>query len=320
MSDVVYRIGMKRKSIKKVLREKIDEWLESIEDESVRALAKRDVIVTGGSIASMLLGEKINDFDIYFKTKDTTKYVADYYVKKFNQVAENKQKTEEHVTDIRPYVVEDEVTGKISIYIKSSGIAAADNEGSYNYFEMAEEGLQDSYLESVKEALEVNQESTEKGLYRPIFLSENAITLSNKIQIVIRFYGNPDEIHENYDFVHAMNYYTRNEDELVLKTEALESLMSRTLIYKGSLFPICSLIRARKFINRRWRISAGQLLKMAFQISELDLTDQKVLKEQLTGVDQAYFHQLLEAIKDTDPEKINSAYVSEIIDRVFGEN
>jgi hypothetical protein len=36
------------------------------EDEQVRKLALENTIVTGGSIASMLLNEKVNDFDIYF--------------------------------------------------------------------------------------------------------------------------------------------------------------------------------------------------------------------------------------------------------------
>ena len=52
---------MKAKTIKAVLRKKIDAWLASIEDESVRTLARKNTIVTGGCIASMLLKEKVND-------------------------------------------------------------------------------------------------------------------------------------------------------------------------------------------------------------------------------------------------------------------
>jgi len=45
---------MKAKTIKKVLRAKIDQWLETIEDEAVRGLAAKNTIVTGGAIVSML--------------------------------------------------------------------------------------------------------------------------------------------------------------------------------------------------------------------------------------------------------------------------
>ena len=74
---------MKAKTIKLVLRQKIDDWIANIKDEVLRDLAKRDTIVTGGCIASMLLGEKVNDFDIYFRTRETTLRMVNYYVDAF---------------------------------------------------------------------------------------------------------------------------------------------------------------------------------------------------------------------------------------------
>ena len=56
---------------------------------------------------------------------------------------------------------------------------------------------------------------------------------------------------------------------------------------------------------------------MAMQISELDLTSIPVLQDQLTGVDTAYFVQLIERLKEKDPEKVNAGYLVEIIDRLF---
>jgi len=77
--------GMKAKTIRMILRKKVNAWLDSIEDEELRKACQREAIVTGGSIASMLLGEEVNDFDIYFRTKETVKRVADYYVAKFQE-------------------------------------------------------------------------------------------------------------------------------------------------------------------------------------------------------------------------------------------
>jgi hypothetical protein len=104
---------------------------------------------------------------------------------------------------------------------------------------------------------------------------------------------------------------------LVLRPAALEALLSKELRYVGSKYPICSIVRLRKFIERGWRINAGQILKMAMQISELNLKDVTVLEDQLTGVDTAYFIQLLERLKEKDPEKVDAAYLVEIIDRIF---
>jgi hypothetical protein len=141
--------------------------------------------------------------------------------------------------------------------------------------------------------------------------------LSHKVQLVIRFYGEPDKIHSNYDFVHAMCYWDHAKEHLELPAEAMEALLSRTLVYKGSLYPVASIFRAKKFIERGWRINAGQLLKIMWQISEIDLTEFEVMREQLTGVDMAYLWQLTEALKDVDPQKINASYVATIVDRIF---
>jgi len=89
--------------------------------------------------------------------------------------------------------------------------------------------------------------------------------------------------------------------------------------YEGSLYPIASMFRMKKFLNRGWRINAGQMLKIMWQISELDLTDRETLYEQLQGVDFAYMYQLSEALASVDVEKINSTYVAAVIDRIFGE-
>jgi hypothetical protein len=144
-------------------------------------------------------------------------------------------------------------------------------------------------------------DKNKKGSYRPVFLSENAITLSDKVQLVVRFYGEPSQLHENYDYAHAMCYYKYATDELSCPQEALECMLSKTLIYKGSLYPLASIFRLRKFIARGWRISAGQMLKIMFQISKLDFSDSKVLYEQLIGVDQAYMHQLIRALENREP-------------------
>jgi len=75
--------GMKGKTIAKILKSQVGRWIKSIEDEKLRELVSKNTIVTGGSIASMLLGEDVNDYDIYFKNNETAKAVADYYVEKF---------------------------------------------------------------------------------------------------------------------------------------------------------------------------------------------------------------------------------------------
>ncbi|MDX1532747.1 MAG: hypothetical protein R3230_00915 [Nitrosopumilaceae archaeon] len=350
------RYGRKKRGIKKELNKKITEWIESIDDEDVRSLAYRNTIVTGGSIASMLLGEPVNDFDVYFRDIDTAEAVSEYYVKAFNKAKEQKEaeknkqqraSNEPLSVSYTPFVkralyykdsntplvdpykhdryekeyesrmikeLDDDsaLEQRLMIWMQSAGIAAEDQE-DYQYFEMRSQGE----LENFADSLGGDLANTNKPKYRPVFLSQNAITLSDKVQLVIRFYGEPEQIHNNYDFAHAMNYYDYGNDELVLKQEALECLLSRTLIYRGSLYPVASVFRTKKFIERGWRITAGEQLKMMWQISELDLTDFNTIREQMCGVDMAYMYELVQALKSVDPEKINSSYIAAIIDRVF---
>lgn len=291
---------MKRKTIIKITNKKVNEWLASIEDNEVRVKASQEVIVTGGSICSMLLNEPVNDFDIYFTSFETTQLVAEYYVKKFIETHPECDETAVQIQDKTN--IKGETETRVCIIVPSEGIAGTNPDDEEN------------------EPLEQKEElTTEENAdpYQPVFLSENAITLTDKIQIVIRFYGQPDKIHSNYDFAHAMSWYRHKGNVLELNPLALECLLSKTLIYKGSLYPICSIFRVRKFIDRGWKISAGELLKIMWQISEIELSDIDVLREQLTGVDAAYFTSLIEAIKEAGPEKLNSSYVSHVIDKIF---
>ena len=168
--------------------------------------------------------------------------------------------------------------------------------------------------------IKVNEAIEEKDLnFHPLFFSPNAISLSNNLQIVIRFHGTPEEIHKTFDFIHPTNYFTF-EDGVVLNQNALECILTKQLKYQGSLYPVTSIIRMKKFVKRNWNINAGEILKIAFQISELDLKNPDILEEQLIGVDVAYFAKLIEILRGVeDKTKITSQYLNTIIDRVFNE-
>ena len=107
---------MKAKVIKSVLRKKIDSWLASIEDEAVRKAAKKDTIVTGGCIASMLLKEQVNDFDVYFKTRDTAIAIANYYVNRFKPKNAAGIACKMYVDESKP--------DRVRVVVKSAGIAS----------------------------------------------------------------------------------------------------------------------------------------------------------------------------------------------------
>lgn len=282
---------MKLKTINKILCSKFNAWANSITDESLRKAVMENTIITGGSIVSLLLGEKVNDFDLYFRNYETCLKVAKYYAEQFPDVS----------------IEELDADGVYGDRAKPEKVRISIRAGLNTVYQGEEEASDES-----PETAEGKEPE-----FKPVYMSSNAITLSDKVQIVCRFYGEPEQIHANYDFVHCTCYWKSWDAELVTPVKALTAMMGKELIYVGSKYPLCSLIRIRKFVARGWTISAGQMLKMVLQLNELDLTDLAVLQDQLVGVDSAYFAVLLKALQDAEPEKLNAAYISEIIDRIF---
>ena len=289
------------KNIKKSLNAKMKDWLKNVDNDDIKKTIMENAIITGGSIVSMLNNEEVNDYDVYFRTQDAVIKITNYYVAKFNENHKN-------IAEVK---VGDD-TGRVSIFIQSAG-TASENNG------VTDESEPTPFKEPSDE--KTNAEPELKPKYRPVYLSSNAITLSDKIQIIIRFYGEPKEIHENYDFVHCTCYWTSWNNELCLPSRALEAIINKELYYMGSKYPLCSIIRTRKFINRGYTINAGQYLKMALQLNQLDLLNVDTLEDQLMGVDSAYFAAAIRSIKErqtSEPEwKLDEGYLFEIINHIF---
>jgi hypothetical protein len=296
--------GFKKKTIEQTIRNKIKGWLGSIEDIALRDEVKNHYIVTGGAITSMLLGDLPNDYDIYIDDADIAAKLANYYVSRLPAV--DNEMTRTPIVEVPPE------RNRVSIRVKSAGIAGEDiNQDKYEYFEM--------YPNAGDRIAQYLDGATQKntGKYSVLAMTTNAITLTDQIQIVLRFVGPANEIHKNYDFVHTTNYFTESEGA-ILNQPALESILARELKYVGSLYPICSVFRIKKFIQRGWTITAGEMLKIAWDISKLNLNDREVLQDQLTGVDAAYFNQLISMLKEG--EEIDRTYLFELVNRVFDQD
>ncbi len=337
------RGNMLEKTIKQTISKKVRNWLETITDDSVKDAIKKDLIITGGCFTSMIHNEMPNDYDCYFRTKETVLKVMDYYVDLWNKTHPlQKNKLEyrakvmvldcdnpsnqilnyydvENIKDSRSVMINNFDKGRVKIIFPSDGIVGNPEEANSN-----EELGVDSTIDMIQEIDEVAADEIiekEKKKYFPVFISSNAITLSDKIQLVCRFYGEPDEIHDTYDFVHTRAYYDCGKSKLVIPAKVYETTINKTLLYTGSKYPVASLFRLRKFIKRGWKINAGQILKIAMQVSELDLMDINVLEDQLIGVDSVYFMSLINQfrkMKEKDSEFVlTSGYIVSIIDKIF---
>lgn len=301
---------MQFKTIKKTVANKMEDWLASITDESLRKDVKANLLVSGGSICSLILGETVNDYDVYLQDRTVLMRLVEYYVKGIKDVEVWDGNKKEEI---------------IAAYRKN--FSEADFNDHYSMVSCSMRNLQPGQVKifvpdggmKVQNAIESVKEGEAPKKYLVTYLSPNAISLTDDVQIVIRFHGTPVEIHKSFDFIHATNYFTF-KDGIVTSIRALQSILSRQLYYQGSLYPLTSVIRAKKFIKRNWNITAGEYLKMIFQCSLLDFTDLDVLEEQLIGIDVAYFSTLVEALRTAQKNnadfKLSAEYLNEIIDRI----
>lgn len=301
---------MQLKTIRKNIEMKMDQWLSTITDEDLRKKVKKNILVSGGSITSMLLNEKVNDYDVYLMNHDVLIDLCKYYTKGHSiEVWDGRKKSEL----VKSYGGEERLN---KVYDDDGN--KIDNDAKYAVaLRNLKENQVKLYITSSEGGLKVNQNKEDgKFEYFPKFFSPNAISLSDSVQIVCRFNGTAEEIHKTFDFIHATNYFTFDEG-LVTNKAAVESILTKQLKYQGSLYPVTTIIRIKKFIKRGWTITAGEMLKVMFQIADLDLTDPDVLEEQLLGVDIAYFGKLIEILRGVPSEKLNGDYISTIIDKVF---
>lgn len=336
---------MNSKNIKKHMNAKMRDWLNSITDEEVKKAIKENTIVTGGAMVSLLTGESVHDYDVYFRTKEACVTVAKYYTELWNKnhpndrvaslkVEDDKTETKKVIKDASlPFSEENSeeisvvIPGRVKVWIQSEGIAEEEKPQQETSVTVPENDLpfpptEDKEKTDEEVAIEKDEEtSEEKPKYRPVFLSSNAVTLSDKIQVVTRFYGEVEDIHKNYDFAHCTCSWTSWDNEVQLPTKALECIINKELYYVGSKYPLCSIIRTRKYLERGYHINAGQYVKMAFQLNELNLYDIKTLDDQLTGVDSGYFQMMIEALNKKADEsgeaKVDKSYVFELINRMF---
>jgi len=333
---------MKAKTIEKIITDKINDFIKSVDDKELQTKIRKNVIVTGGCITSMFLKEKVNDYDVYFKDIQTTYKVAEYYAKKMSAQYSREVKPEICVKlDNEKWVAIDSIDS-VDAFTKESFVSY---EQAFKYIPEASEDVKyrvrcfiqstgtlgDPEVQGDDVDPELNQDpiipelekidETEDNFnrYKPVYISSNAITLSHKLQIVLRFYGDPKTIHANYDFKHVTNYWTFDEG-LVTNVRALECILAKELVYVGSRFPLASIIRMRKFIQRGWTVNVGQIMKMVMQMQKFDLSNPYVLESMITGVDVAYTHGLMyEIIKKTEAgETIDvQRYFLDVLEKIF---
>jgi hypothetical protein len=70
---------MTKSEAKQVIRGKVADWIDSVEDIRLREEMSDGVMVAGGAFASLMRDEDPRDYDVYFRTERLRDLAVDYY-------------------------------------------------------------------------------------------------------------------------------------------------------------------------------------------------------------------------------------------------
>lgn len=79
-----------------------------------------------------------------------------------------------------------------------------------------------------------NEVAVAQHVYRDLnvgdmMITENAVTLKNRLQLITKHYGSPDEIRKTFDFVHCMPYYDSESDTFYISREQYDCCVNKVL-------------------------------------------------------------------------------------------
>lgn len=289
-----------KKQIEGILSSKIEEWVGSLTQTALKQNILEHYIISGGAIVSLLLGEEPNDYDIYYHDVEACYTITYHYCevmksKGFTPFIHRNPHVGSWIKPSLPGSVEIQETSNEEESIATI-IATKPAKKSYTFYGPSQSVKKKGY-----------------GSYKPIHITSNSITLTDDIQIVTRVCGNPIEIHKTFDFIHCVNYYTP-ETGLVLNKFAIESILTKELKYMGTPYPICSLFRMKKFIDRGWTISHTEMLKIITDIMKTPLNKKSLEFQLQTGLNSSW-NNLIENLPD-DMSEMTRIEIFELLDKL----
>jgi len=286
------------------------QFIRDISKENLNIdIFKEKLFISGGAIVSLYFDEEVNDYDIYAKDEKTVDIIREYALCKFNLFFNTEFKYSKRYNkfyhcklnqfdiDIEQDRIEDVVFYEC---ISSFDYLCINN--NCNKDDEKFKGIVENYLNNSMNV---------------VYLTINAITFSDGYQFITRFYGKPEDVMANFDFKHVKNYFDFETLTLVLNIDAIDSLLTKQLYYDGTKYPICSIMRMKKYIKKGWKISASDILKICYQISNLNLNNIDVLKDQIMGVSTSYFIKFIDNLSQIN--NITPEIIFNLLDSVYEE-
>jgi len=117
---------------------------------------------------------------------------------------------------------------------------------------------------------------TEKGKNR-----EDAL----KVQFIIfRYFTNPDDVFDSFDFTACMGAYDFRDGEFHFHKDFFKHNSQRYLKYNtNTQYPLLSVLRVNKYQEKGYSISKPEMLRVITNVMNLDISDWETAKEHIGG-------------------------------------
>lgn len=150
-------------------------------------------------------------------------------------------------------------------------------------------------------------EYQQKNFYLTL-ITENSINFSSKIQIITKWYGKYQDVVELFDFEHLKAVYSIKDERMYIPMGIYPLLLNKELVYTGSMFPLSSLLRLRKFLKRGWTISTKDMIRIVLETHSY-LT--KSYNKSTNNLNTTAFY---DGLTDVDIRNIYDYKISQMID------
>lgn len=162
-----------------------------------------------------------------------------------------------------------------------------------------------NYFQNIHQQEKQPVEIAVKPKYRIGLITENAINLTDKIQIITKYYGTPINVVDSFDFQHIKSYWYYGSNELHFCSDFYKLIHEKELVYTGSEYPLSSFFRVKKYIKKGWNVSNATMLHIALDIVSAFNKNKIILynKEEIPD--------LVWADVDTKGLRINEEYLND---------
>jgi len=162
--------------------------------------------------------------------------------------------------------------------------------------------------------------------------SFNAVTYKNNDNVfqlikLNEFITVPEVVIDKFDFTINQVAYDFEVDKFFIVDTFLKDLAARQLVFNNKTpYPIATLIRVEKYLNKGFNINPLELGKIALELQNLSFNTMKELEEHFRGVDLSLLEDLFNTIegdKDYNKEEflvIMNDFLDQNLDNLFEDN